>query len=636
MDVVDVLLISMPFCDEYMPCMTYALFKSLLAEAGIKSRVQHEYLYYAARTGKQKYRQIMQICTIGYGHDYYACEAVFADAAHGRTMRSFDEYLDWMRNAHIPGKVFAGDQKNDTYEGLTLLKEAHDTAPDYIDEAAARVMASRPKIVAFTSMFQQHNAVIALAKRLKKEKDPPFILVGGPNCHRDAGQALITEVPQIDYCFTGEADHIFAGFCKRLLNGGITDDELPPGVLSRNKTTAVAAEITTDLDSLPVPDFSDYYRERAMLFPELNEKYVITVEGSRGCWWAVKHPCRFCGLNGCASHLYREKSAERFADELTELSEKYPNAQCFLTDNVLSLKHMKELPDELLKREAYRKNMLRLFCEIKSSVSEEEIVRLTKAGFYWVQAGIESFSDRILKLMNKGVTAIRQVQTMKHCRAHNVAVMWYVLVGTPGETEEMCEEVNEVLPKIMHLDPPGTVAHVMYLRHSDYMENPGDDVPALRPDRGYDYVYPNESFIRKTAHLFAPADEDELRKYYDYRRIGPAYERLYDLTEIWRSEPCVLFMKDKGDVIKIMDTRMIADQLFSHFDGVDADVLRLCRNVRNEEGLIHDLMGKYSEKETRDSLVRLTDQSLLLKIGGEYLTLAVDRDAKRIREHTDE
>ena len=38
----DVLFVTMPFCDQYMPCITLALFKTVLARAGIKSRVQHE------------------------------------------------------------------------------------------------------------------------------------------------------------------------------------------------------------------------------------------------------------------------------------------------------------------------------------------------------------------------------------------------------------------------------------------------------------------------------------------------------------------------------------------------------------------------------------------------------------------
>ena len=67
------LLVSMPFCDEYMHSITLSLFKAILTRAGLKSRVQHEFLYFADRIGAETYRAIMQVCTIGYGHDYFAC-----------------------------------------------------------------------------------------------------------------------------------------------------------------------------------------------------------------------------------------------------------------------------------------------------------------------------------------------------------------------------------------------------------------------------------------------------------------------------------------------------------------------------------------------------------------------------------
>ena len=623
----DVLLVSMPFCNEYMPCMTYAMFKSILTEAGIKSSVQHEYLYYATWIGKENYRRISNVCTIGFGHDYFACETVFAEAAHGKTLRSFDEYVSWMKETHLPGKVFAGDQQKETLETLALFKRAQNTASEYLEEAAQRIMKKRPKIVAFISMFQQHNATIALAKRLKKEKDAPLILAGGPNCHGDGGSALIEHVDAFDYVFTGEGDSIFTDVCRRLLvDGKIPDSELPAGVVSRTKLRTEPAELTKNLDKLPVPDFSDFYRERSLLFPEIKE-YVLTVEGSRGCWWASHKPCRFCALNGKAAHVYREKSVVRFADEIEDLAVKYPGAQCFLTDNVLSLAHQHHLPDELLKREAYRKNRLRLFCEIKSTLSEEELVHLVKAGFFWVQAGIETFSDSILKLMGKGVSAIRQVQIMKHCLAHGVRLMWYILVGTPGETEQMCGEANAVIPKIMHFQAPGTVAHVMFLRDSYYTEHPGGAVPELRPDMGYDFVYPDRDFIKRTALLFSPKDPGKLACYYDYRKIGPAYEKLYTLTETWRNTPQFLLLKDKGEMVKILDTRLIAHQTFYHLTGVKAQLCRSCRNVMEESALIHELSGRFTKAEVLEALAWLVDENLLLKIGSEYLTLAVDRDA---------
>lgn len=625
---VDVLLVSMPFCDEYMPCLTLALFKSVLARAGIRSRVQHEYLYYASRMGLENYRRIMQVCTIGFGHDYFACETIFAEAAHGKTLSSFDDYIRWMQEKHLPGKAFAGQQREDTLHSLTLFQEAHAEADAYLEEACARIMEQRPKIVAFVSMFQQHNAIIALARRLKKEQGAPLILAGGANCEGDAGAALAEYVEAFDYVFTGEADEILAPLCSQLLREGVVpDSELPPGVASRTRLKPEPALITQNLDGLPLPDFSDYYRERDALLPENRDQSIVLAEGSRGCWWAARHPCRFCGLNGSTAHIYRAKSTERFADELAELASRYPGAQCYFSDNILSLAHQKELPAALLQREKYRENRLRLFTEIKSNMPEEDAKRLAEAGFFWVQAGIESFSDGILRLMSKGVTAIRQVQTLKHCNAYGVEVKWYILTGTPGETDALCQEVNEVLPKIMHLSPPETIAHVMFHRYNDYMRHPDGSVPALRPDRGYDFVFPDRDFIRRTAHLFAPADEAELARYYDYRRIGPAYETLHELFEIWNNTSQMLLMKDKGDTVKILDTRLIARENLYYLQGAEAEALRACRSVMREEELVKKLAEDYEEARIKNALAWLAQENLLLRIGSEYLALPVDRDA---------
>ena len=174
-------------------------------------------------------------------------------------------------------------------------------------------------------------------------------------------------------------------------------------------------------------------------------------------------------------------------------------------------------------------------------------------------------------------------------------MLWYILVGTPGETEELCEEVNEVLPKIMHLEAPNTVAHVMFQRYSYYTqhrEEPG--IPTLRADRGYDFVFPNRDFIWRTAQLFSPEDEEELARYYDYRRIGPAYEKLYRLTETWRNEsPQFLYMKDKGDMIKILDTRLIARQSLYHLRGIEAELCRACRSIRKEDELLRQFAESF-------------------------------------------
>ncbi|MBP5739612.1 MAG: hypothetical protein J6W68_01760, partial [Spirochaetia bacterium] len=90
-----------------------------------------------------------------------------------------------------------------------------------------------------------------------------------------------------------------------------------------------------------------------------------------------------------------------------------------------------------------------------------------------------------------------------------------------------------------------------------------------------------------------------------------------------------LFMKDKGDMVKIIDTRLIANQVIYHLTGAAAQLCRSCHNVMEENALINELSGQFAEAEIREALAQLVEDNLLLKIGSEYLTLAVDRDAHR-------
>ena len=54
---------------------------------------------------------------------------------------------------------------------------------------------------------------------------------------------------------------------------------------------------------------------------------------------------------------------------------------------------------------------------------------------------------------------------------------------------------------------------------------------------------------------------------------------------------------------------------------------RSCRDVIEERALIKELSGQFGESEIMESLAWLVEKNILLKIGSEYLTLAVDRDA---------
>ena len=185
----------------------------------------------------------------------------------------------------------------------------------------------------------------------------------------------------------------------------------------RASAPAPTAPAVTDLDALPYPDFTDFFAqfERSRFGGDWQPS--VFVETSRGCWWGERMHCTFCGLNG-ATMAYRSKSAPRALDELTHLADDaIPGCDIQVVDNILDLKYFKTLLPEL----AARKLNVSLFYETKSNLKKDQVRLLRDAGVLTIQPGIESFSDRVLKQMKKGVTGLQNIQLLKWCKEIGVA-----------------------------------------------------------------------------------------------------------------------------------------------------------------------------------------------------------------------
>jgi len=352
------------------------------------------------------------------------------------------------------------------------------------------------------------------------------------------------------------------------------------------------------------------------------------VEGSRGCWWGRNKPCTFCGLNGPARN-YREKTTDRLADEIKTLAERYPQTQiCVFTDSILSHTQMKELPAALKARGV----KLKFFSEIKANITEEDVRSLSEIGFVQLQPGIESLQDDILKIMNKGCRAIRQIETLKSCRTYNMQLAWNLLCGFPGETEAYLAELAELLPKVMHLPSPNQLIHIVYQRYGEYTEHPEKYGLVLQPAEAYSFAYADEEFIRRSAYIFEPVDRSERHLCWDVRLKGESYRKVQEIVTDWvdnRWNLQRLDMYDNGAAIDIYDMRKISRHAVYTLDGAKAELYRACRSVRQEAPLLGELSQTYGEDELRAALDWLCEENLMVHIGHEYLALAVDMNAKK-------
>src|SRR5262249_11136162 len=191
----DVLLVSMPFGPLLSPSLGLSLLRPQVCARGLSCGVEYFTLAFAEQIGERLYSRI---CSESRAMSRaFVGEWIFSHALFDWSRDHDDRYLRevllttpaWLgRNAtRPPGRA-----------DLAAIRAARDAAPAFVDACADRVAALRPRIVGFTSVFQQHLASLALAKRLKARLPDVVVVMGGANCEATMGVETVKQFPFVD------------------------------------------------------------------------------------------------------------------------------------------------------------------------------------------------------------------------------------------------------------------------------------------------------------------------------------------------------------------------------------------------------------------------------------------------------
>jgi ribosomal peptide maturation radical SAM protein 1 len=360
---------------------------------------------------------------------------------------------------------------------------------EFLDAAIETHALDRADVVGFTSMFAQNVASFALARRLKQRNPGVTIVMGGANCESPMGQELVRNVPAVDYVFSGPALLSFPEFVGHLLEGRRERCATIPGVVGRDTPAEAAAHpigAELPIDEPVALDYADYFASVARNFPAGEVRPVILFETSRGCWWGERSHCTFCGLNG-ATMSYRSMRPDGAVALINSLFERYRDrsAVFFSVDNILPQAYVSEVLPRLRTPQGAT-----IFYEVKANLGERELSALAAAGVRQIQPGIEALSTSTLKLMRKGSTAFVNLRLLLGCVRHGIEPVWNLLVGFPGEGEEVYRMYVEQLGRLVHLWPPQGVAQVRYDRYSPYHQRPQEWGLKLRRFDFYPLIYP--------------------------------------------------------------------------------------------------------------------------------------------------
>jgi len=622
-------MVYMPYGPLERPSLALGVLKVALQRANISCEVQYPNLRFAEWIGTAAYADLAWVREENMG------EWTFSGAAFPEFTPNHAEYMErvtW---------IFARDER-EAEAACRVLWEIRHQATRFVDQIAREIVAQKPRILACSSTFQQHCAVLALTRRVK-ELDPSIVTVlGGANCEAEMGVATLLEFGWVDYVISGEAEVLFPELCRNLLQGLKMGNDAPgilgPAYRLHPEPYKAPPRATANLDQSPIPDFDDYFAELKRFSRPSEIRPALMVESSRGCWWgAIKH-CKFCGLNG-GSMEFRFKKAERVLEELDTLSARYGIRYFLVVDNILPLDYFETLLPKLAERGA----PYHLFYEIKANISYKQLQLLRQAGVSWLQPGIESLHDDALKLMNKGTPAWNNVQLLKWARELGTTLTWNYLCGFPGEQDSWYSEVSEWVAMIEHLQPGRELRPIRYDRFSPYQVNPEQYGIQLQANWAYSYVYPlPPEKLAKLVYIFHGEGEMALNcspfrirnsSNRDFPSLGtPGRDALQESLRHWHqsfmsSLPCILAMEEFEDHTEILDTRRIKVQTRVELRDLQHRVHRTLHGAQPlrviAQMVAQDGGPEVSEEQVEQTLAELQQRKLVVKLGGRYLGLAV-------------
>ncbi len=496
-------------------------------------------------------------------------------------------------------------------------------APQFLTWALRSIDWGQYKLVGFTSTFDQNVASLTMAKLIKDLYPEVAIVFGGANFDGEMGLEHLRAFPFIDYVVIGEGEQTFLPFVQQLLDGNM--DCIPDGVAYRKADQIQFTRNPTlfsDFAQTGPPDYDDYYH----LLAELGQTAqgldrILLYEGSRGCWWGEKHHCTFCGLNA-QSMKFRAKEPAQVLREIADLSRRYDAVRFRLVDNIIDMGYI----DDLFGKLAVDHCDLDVFIETKSNLQKRQIQTLAAGGVKCMQPGLESLSLNQLRVMDKGATPMQNIICLKWSQYYHVMVSWNILLGFPGETNEDYQRQLDLIPSLLHLQPPEATGKFWLQRFSPYFTRPHEyGVRITGPGMAYEYVYDGRQLdLKKIAYDF----EYEL----DNWPVDPhLYQKLVSAIEGWQrmhrsGDKPFLYYSKAPTYVTIYDGRNPTAPTRRRYEGLAALVIEICNeSPKSAEQIRVAVAGRAEAGDEQLSAVLsdLTAARILYEERGKCFTLAI-------------
>lgn len=326
------------------------------------------------------------------------------------------------------------------YLAATLLKYGHEVeiyAQDlhhYPDEHLTQFLDENKFDMvglSFIGGYYEFAKALKISEAINNSKQRPFYVMGGFGPSPDPDYFL--NKMKADAIVMGEGELTIIDLIEHLEQNKELDDVLGLAFIKDGKTKINPSRpLIEDVDSIPMPAYHLFNIEHYRLVRDPNcskTDFVMPVLSGRGCTFT----CNFCYR---MDKGFRGRSNESILEEVKYLIDNYRISYINFSDELLmsSIGRTMDLCRAIIDSGLNFK----WSCNGRLNYAKPKVLKLMKeAGCVFINYGIESFDDNMLKVMNKVLTTKQIEEGIEATLNEGISPGFNIIFGNIGETKEV-------------------------------------------------------------------------------------------------------------------------------------------------------------------------------------------------------
>lgn len=289
--------------------------------------------------------------------------------------------------------------------------------------------------------YYQYKKILRISKAINSSKQRPFYIIGGHGPSPEPG--FFMRKTNADAVVIGEGEITIIELLQAIANRAPLSG-IKGIAFKENGGVTVTEErpLVKDVDSIPFPAydlFPVYYYRLLRFCYATNNDFIMPVLSGRGCTFQ----CNFCYR---MDKGFRPRMNDSIIEEIRYLKSKYGVTYIMFSDELLmsSIPRTINLCEDFIRAELN----IKWECAGRLNYARPDLLRLMKrAGCVFIQYGIESMDDQILKNMNKSLTTELIVKGIEATVSAGISPGFNVIFGNIGENKEILNKGVEFLLK---------------------------------------------------------------------------------------------------------------------------------------------------------------------------------------------